>query len=196
MKRIVTVAASTPESTRKGEGDVVELPDGRLLLVYMEFSGDGSDHASTRLVAVDSADGGVTWSNHRVVTDTAPGDLNVYSPNLIDLPGGTVLLLFMRQHDRGNGGDALSHATQHVWSTRDGGRSWSPHPTFAERQPLSLCNGVIKRLSTGRLIVPFSTRARGTGNTPGYGGTTMSSDDNGRTWTAAENRIHLPMRGV
>ena len=54
--RIVTVARSTPEATRKGEGDVIELDDGRLLLVYMEFSGTGSDFAKTRFVAQESAE--------------------------------------------------------------------------------------------------------------------------------------------
>ena len=78
-KTIVTVAKSTRDSTRKGEGDVIELNDGRLLLVYMEFSGTGSDFAKTRLVAQESADGGLTWDRHRVVTVTTTGDLNVYS---------------------------------------------------------------------------------------------------------------------
>ena len=50
-KTIVTVSASTPELPRKSEGDVIELKDGRLLLVSMEFGGDGSDFATTRLVA-------------------------------------------------------------------------------------------------------------------------------------------------
>jgi len=80
---IVTVAKSTPEFTRKSEGDVIELDDGRLLLVYMEFSGTGSDFAKTRLVAQESSDGGRTWGRHRVITETTPGDMNVYSPNLI-----------------------------------------------------------------------------------------------------------------
>ena len=82
-KTIIEVAKSNAEFTRKSEGDVIELKDGRLLLVYMEFSGDGSDFAKTRLVAQESADGGRTWGKHRVVTTTAPGDMNVYSPNLI-----------------------------------------------------------------------------------------------------------------
>lgn len=59
-KFIVTVAASTREFTRKVEGDVIELNGGRLLLVYMEFSGSGSDFAKTRLVAQESADVGRT----------------------------------------------------------------------------------------------------------------------------------------
>ena len=61
-KTIMTLAASTPEFTRKGEGDVIELEDGRLMLVYMEFSGTGSDEAKTRFVSQESADRGKTWS--------------------------------------------------------------------------------------------------------------------------------------
>ena len=50
MKTIVTVAASTPELPRKSEGDTIELEDARLLLICMEFSGDGSDFAKKRIV--------------------------------------------------------------------------------------------------------------------------------------------------
>jgi hypothetical protein len=44
---IATVSKSTPELPRKSEGDVIELTDGRLFLVSMEFGGDGSDFASS-----------------------------------------------------------------------------------------------------------------------------------------------------
>lgn len=44
-KTIVTVSSSTPDLPRKSEGDVIELNDGRLLLVSMEFGSDGSDFA-------------------------------------------------------------------------------------------------------------------------------------------------------
>jgi hypothetical protein len=101
-KSIVTVSASTPERPRKSEGDVIELKDGRLLLISMEFGGDGNDFAITRLVAHESADGGRTWAGHRLITDTAPGDVNVYSPNLIRAQDGGILLLFMRQHRPGS----------------------------------------------------------------------------------------------
>jgi hypothetical protein len=43
--QIVTASRTSPEFTRRSEGDVIELSDGRLLLVSMEFSGDGSDFA-------------------------------------------------------------------------------------------------------------------------------------------------------
>ena len=37
------MASSSSEYTRKSEGDSIELEDGRLLIVYMEFSGNGDD---------------------------------------------------------------------------------------------------------------------------------------------------------
>ena len=83
----VTVSEHNSEYTRHSEGDAIELRDDRLLLAYMEFSGDGSDGAPTRLTAKTSDDGGATWGGHRVLTETDPGDVNVSSPD-DDVRGG------------------------------------------------------------------------------------------------------------
>ena len=191
--RIVTAAKTTPEFTRKGEGDVVELKDGRLLLVYMEFSGDGSDVAQTRLAALESDDGGLTWGRHRVVTETAPGDVNVYSPNLVRARDGAILLVFMRQHS-----SAPQTSTQHVWRSADQGQTFEALAEFAQGASYSLCNAVIKRTESGRLLLPVScTHEAGDGpygHT--YAGGVLCSDDDGLTWREADNRVFLPMRGV
>ena len=156
---IVTAAAHSATHTRKGEGDVVELADGRLFLAYMEFSGDGSDVAPTRIVAVESSDGGYTWGNHRLLAETEPGDVNVYSPNLVPLPNGEILFIFMRRH-RASSCDDHSRdpgaATQFVWKSTDSGQSFQPFSTFLAERPLSLCNAVVKRLSNGRLVLPLN----------------------------------------
>ena len=193
MKRIAIAAEHTPDYTRQSEGDVVELRDGRLLLVYMEFSGDGSDVAPTRLVARESADGGLTWERHRVLTETAPGDVNVYSPNLIRALDGGLLLLFMRQHSA-----TPPAITQHAWKSADEGKTFQPHAEFAVRQDYSLCNAVVKRLRSGRLLLPVSPPHQ-VGDHP-YAhtgcGAVLYSDDDGLTWREAHNRVFLPMRGV
>jgi sialidase-1 len=191
--KIVTAAAHTPEFTRKSEGDVIELKDGRLLLVYMEFSGDGSDVAPTRIVAQESADGGLTWGQHRLITATTAGDLNVYSPNLIRATDGGILLLFMRQHSA-----VPPASTQHVWKSVDEGKSFQPFAVFAEGQTHSLCNAVVKRLSSGRLVLPTSTVDQKGDNPYGhtYCGTLLFSDDDGRAWKEVATRLHLPLRGV
>lgn len=189
-KFIVTVAASTREFTRKGEGDVIELNDGRLLLVYMEFSGSGSDFAMTRLVAQESADVGRTWGQHRVITDTTPGDMNVYSPNLIRAKDGGILLMFMRQHRAGS-------LTNHVWKSTDEGRTFSPLAEFVPQRNFSLCNATVKRLASGRLLLPANPPSPGKSAERGpYAAAMLFSDDDGLTWSVSESRIDLPMRGA
>jgi Tol biopolymer transport system component len=187
---IVTVAKSASDYTRKSEGDVIELADGRLLLVYMEFAGDGSDFSKTRLVAQESSDGGRSWGKHRVITETESGDLNVYSPSLIRARDGGVLLVFMRQHRPGV-------LTNHVWKSIDEGETFTSLSEFVPRQDFSLCNGTIKRLSSGRLLLPASPPVPGKPAENGpYSATTLYSDDDGLTWQASHSRISLAKRGA
>lgn len=187
---IVTVARSAADYTRKSEGDVIELKDGRLLLVYMEFSGDGSDFAKTRLVAQESPDGGLSWYGHRVVTDTVSGDMNVYSPNLIRALDGGILLVFMRQH----GHDSR---TCYAWKSTDEGSSFSSMSEFFVQQDFSLCNATIKRLDSGRLLLPTSPPVAGQPSATGpYSAAVLFSDDDGENWAVSENRVTLPMRGA
>jgi sialidase-1 len=189
-KTIVTVSASTPDLPRKSEGDVIELNDGRLLLVSMEFGGDGSDFATTRLVAHESADGGKTWGRHRVITDTSPGDMNVYSPNLIRGRDGSILLMFMRQHRIGS-------LTNHVLQSTDEGRTFTPRSEFLPKQDYLLCNATIKRLASGRLLLPANPPAIGKPFEIGpYAATAIYSDDDGVTWHTSTNRVELPLRGA
>ncbi len=189
-KFIVTVAPSTPEFSRKSEGDSIELNDGRLLLVYMEFSGTGSDFARTRLVSRESADGGRSWGAHRVITETAPGDINVYSPNLIRAKDGGILLLFMRQHQSGV-------RTLYVWKSTDEGRSFAPQTEFFKDQAYSLCNATVKRLASGRLLLPSSPPLPGkTAERGPYAAVVLYSDDDGDTWKASESVVELPKRGA
>lgn len=188
--RITTVASSSPDYTRKSEGDVIELKDGRLLLVYMEFSGQGDDFAKTRLVAKESKDNGATWEESRVITETLAGDMNVYSPNLIRSRDDAILLIFMRQHDVGS-------RTCFVWKSKDEGKVFEPFSEFVPKSAHSLCNATIKRLSSGRLILPTSLPEDGQSAATGpYEVTTLHSDDDGKTWEASQTRIKLPMRGA
>jgi sialidase-1 len=190
-KSVVTVSASTPELPRKSEGDVVELDDGRLLLISMEFGGDGGDFATARLVAHESADGGRTWNGHRVITDTAPGDVNVYSPNLIRAREGGILLIFHRLHGRENGRHTT---TLHAWKSSDQGRTFVPLTEFSVRGDLELCNSTVKRLASGRLLLPVNRRTPGSARNRQVA--VLRSDDDGTTWTESADRLLLPLRGA
>lgn len=196
---IVTVSASSKQWPRKGEGDVIELADGRLLLVSMEFGGEGDDFAKTRLVAHESSDGGLTWGGHRVITDTAPGDVNVYSPNLIRGQDGGVLLIFHRNHDA-KGNDPRGGFTLHAWKSSDEGRTFNPLSEFFPRGPYQLCNATVKRLRSGRLLLPLNSAVPAVPGDHGPWGkfavSVAFSDDDGRTWQASADKLTLPKRGA
>lgn len=195
QKSIVTVSSSSRQWPRKSEGDVIETKDGRLLLVSMEFGGDGSDFATTRLVSHESADGGKTWNGHRVITETAAGDVNVYSPNLIGAKDGGILLMFHRHHGKVSG-PGMSF-TLHVLKSTDDGATFEPFAEFFPKGEFQLCNGTIKRLKTGRLILPVNASVPGDHGPAGkYAASVVFSDDDGRTWTEAANRVTLPKRGA
>lgn len=182
MIQIVTAAKSTKGFTRKSEGDVIELSGGRLLLAYMEFEGDGSDYAITRIVRKISVDSGLTWGDHKILAETAPGDVNVYSPNLIHAKDGGILLLFMRQHTT-----QPRTTTLYALKSTDDGNTFQPYSEFARNMEYSLCNAVVKRLRSGRLLLPVNPNAQGA---------VLYSDDDGLTWQEADNRVSLPMRGA
>ncbi|MBI1324423.1 hypothetical protein GC170_14735 [bacterium] len=193
QKTIVTVSRSAPKWPRKSEGDVIETKDGRLLLVSMEFGGDGSDFATTRLVAHESTDGGKAWSGHRVITETAKGDVNVYSPNLIESKDGGILLMFHRHH----GTVKQATFTLHVLKSTDDGRNFAPFAEFFPKGEFQLCNATVKRLKSGRLLLPVNASVPGDHGPAGkYAATVVFSDDDGRTWTEASNRVTLPKRGA
>lgn len=195
-KSIVTVSTSSRELPRKSEGDVVELQDGRLLLVSMEFGGDGSDFASTRLVSHESSDGGRSWGSHRVITETTPGDINVYSPNLIRAKDGGIFLIFHRNHSKGTG-HGVAALTLHAWKSSDDGRTFSPFAEFFAKREFQLCNATVKRLKSGRLMLPVNAPVPGDHGPSGkYAATVAYSDDDGRTWAEAANRLTLPKRGA
>ncbi len=193
-KSIVTVSTSSPKWPRKSEGDVIELNDGRLLLVSMEFGGDGSDFATTRLVAHESSDGGKTWGGHRIVTETTPGDVNVYSPNLIRAKDNAILLIFHRHHGKANGLGLTF--TLHALKSTDEGRTFAPFAEFFPKGEFQLCNGTVKRLVSGRLLLPVNAAVPGEHGPAGkFASTVVFSDDDGRTWNQSSVRITLPKRG-
>lgn len=88
-----TIAPATPEHPRNDSASIVELNDGTLWIVWMEFVGTarhGHDEAPNKIVSMKSPDGGRNWGSYRVEVAPNPGDVNVYNPCLVRMCNGKV----------------------------------------------------------------------------------------------------------
>lgn len=194
---IVVAAPATEEFPRQSEGTIAELADGRLLLVWQEFwKGDqghlDSDFWPARLMAMTSAHGGLTWGEKRVVARPGGDEVSCYSPSLLRLPDGGLLLCFMRYHSV-----SPISSTGEAWVSHDEGQTFVSLGRGWERRPYGPTNNVIKRLSSGRLLWPISAPAPEAGSVadPWVNGV-VYSDDGGATWHEGRNWVALPMRGA
>lgn len=177
----------------------VRLADGRVLVVYRE----GLAHVRSvgRILAVESADDGLTWSEPRVIVDTVYDDRD---PMLVQLSSGDLLLNWFQ----------INWAVQPwecpavlVTRSTDGGASWEkPVAVQSEMQQETdqrwrryraghiATHGQILELPDGDLLVPVY------GVFPGdhdHSASVVRSTDGGLTWPA-ENEVVLgrkPGRG-
>lgn len=132
MIETVYIARSGPESPRNDTAGIAELPGGRLMVVWHRYKPgpDGaSDFGLATVAGAFSADGGRSWSGHRLLVDVEPGDVNVHAPALCLLPGGELLLMCLRVHAKNStsmvlyrssdGGNGFRFATR-IWGRSPG----------------------------------------------------------------------------
>ncbi len=169
---------ATAQSPRHTEGDIIEMKDGSLLLVWSDyFDGEGWDRSPARLSAKVSNDGGKTWGEKWTAVEYDPESPsgNVMSVSLIRTNGGDILMAYHGELPSMNEeGTVLRRSS-------DEGRTWS------EAKPISPDNGnahaannaCFRRLKSGRLVL--SSREYIDGIRWPYA---LYSDDDGETWIA------------
>ena len=173
---------TSENNVRNGEGDVIELSDGRLLMVYGEFLG-GSDHAPATLQGVVSSDHGRTWEGKHTVQENIGGK-NVMCVSLLRLAGSDMLMGFLRK-DREH-----SHCTPFMRRSSDEGTTWSePEPVVEVSERYHVVNNVrLVQMKGGRLLMPASVSE----NRTKLGDIVFYSDDDGRTWSGSNVHPFLP----
>jgi sialidase-1 len=200
---ILNIVPANDANPRNSEGAIVERSDGSLLLAWQEFSGSGegsNDTAPGRIAAMDSFDSGRTWENRRVLVENDPGDVNVYSPNFLRLPAradapGELLFFFQRYNQLAYDQEQL--ASIYVCRSQDEGASFSAPQVISSRQSVMMPSSVVKRLSTGRIVLPVVCQQGlcwSTGDHVVVGA--AWSDDDGHTWRLPERWANLPLRGA
>ena len=189
-KETLLVLEASKGVPRISEGDLIELKDGRLCVVYSRFTGGGDDESKADLAVQTSSDAGKTWTPAKILVRNE-GKCNVMSVTLRRLKSGEILLFYLRKD---SAADACNLFVR---------RSTDEMQTLSEAVRCTLLDGYhvvnndrVAELSTGRLIVPAALH---TGFDPATKKVTpfvgqgvplvYYSDDAGRTWKRDETPI-------
>jgi hypothetical protein len=170
------------DNPRNSEGDIIELKDGRLCLIYTRFTGGSGDHAAADLVRRVSGDGGRTWSDDSIVI-RRQGGLNVMSVSLLRLASGRIAMFYLRKTSREDCRPVMCISTDET-------ETWS-RPSVCINDKVGyyvLNNDRAVQLSTGRLILPVAWH-QGPGQPRDSAGMIMCylSDDEGNTWRRSKD---------
>jgi len=167
---------------RNGEGDVIELADGRLLMVFGEFVGP-SDHSGATLQGVISEDRGRTWQDKHTVQENIGGQ-NVMSVSLLRLANGEILLGFLRKDE------IRTHCTPFVRHSRDEGKTWTEPAPVVPVSPryYVVNNDRVTQLSSGRVLMPAHVMQ----DQEREGDAVFISDDAGKMWRRTDIHPFLP----
>ncbi|MHC4167926.1 MAG: sialidase family protein [Planctomycetota bacterium] len=167
---------------RNSEGDIIELKDGRLCLIYTRFTGGSGDHAAADLAMRVSGDDGKSWSEDKIVVQH-PGGLNVMSVSLLRLANGNIALFYLRKTSKEDCRPLMRVSS-------DEAKTWS-QPTVCITDKVGyyvLNNDRAVQLLSGRLILPVAWH-QGPGKARDTAGIIMCylSDDNGKTWRRSKD---------
>ena len=148
-----------------------QLKDGRLVVI-VDHDDDGHFHEDQTPGnwLYWSDDGGDTWSPAQ-----RENGIGGFEPDrIVDLPDGTlgVASHLMR-------GETQEFA-QVLWTSDDGGRSWTERSTIAHNGYHRFCEGAIVVLDSGRRRMACVMRENHSGGIPSF---VAFSDDNGHNWT-------------
>jgi hypothetical protein len=170
------------ENPRNSEGDIIELKDGRLCLIYTRFTGGSGDHAAADLAMRTSGDDGMSWSDDKVVVQH-PGGLNVMSVSLLRLASGQIALFYLRKTSREDCRPLMCIST-------DEAATWSKSTVCITDKVgyYVLNNDRAVQLRNGRLVLPVAWH-QGPGQDRDTAGVIMCyiSDDNGKTFRRSKD---------
>ena len=175
----------TAEQPRNSEGDIIELKDGRLCLIYTRFTGGTTDHAAADLAMRTSADGGRSWSDDTIVVPRERGN-NVMSVSLLRLADGRIALFYLRKESLEDcrpvmrlSGDECATFSEAAMCIND------------EVGYYVLNNDRAVQLAGGRLVLPVALHNKPGQKEPDWAGRVMCylSDDAGKTWRRSQTTL-------
>jgi len=173
----------TEERPRSGEGSVIELKDGRLLLAYGDFHGP-HDHSPADIVARISEDGGRSWSEPYILQEN-DAEQNVMSVSFLRLSSGEIALFYARKN---------SGADCHLYMrlSNDEAQTFGPAVCVNPREGYHVVNNDRPiQLSTGRILVPTAWVRDIKGGFEDMVSFCDYSDDGGKTWHPSPSTVGM-----
>lgn len=187
MAMAADFAPAVAGNMRNSEADALVLRDGRLLLAWTEFLGDGkSDWTGARLSARISGDQGATWGERFTLQENI-GAMNVMEPDLLRLKSGKILFLFARKN-------SPADCAPMVRISKDDAKTFSA-PVAMAITPAPSYTGFNHdraiQLRSGRILMPlfFTTDYR---VEPHIRSRIYYSDDEGASWKPSDTVLDLP----
>jgi Neuraminidase (sialidase) len=183
------IVEPSKEFPRHSEGDIVELRDGSLCLVYTRFHGGTNDDSAADLVKTVSKDGGKTWSEAEILLANEGKD-NIMSVSILRLDNGELLLFYLVK----NAWDDLQTLVRR--SSDEFATLSEPVRCTTEPGYHVVNNDRVVQLSSGRLIIPAAWHPCPDGTEATWSGKaimrTYHSDDLGKTWTLDSTDVSPP----
>ena len=184
LKRYQTIIAPTSTSNpRNGEGAIVVLRGGRLLMAWTHFTGGGQDHSEAEIWARTSDDGGQTWDAPYLLQGNV-GACNVMSVGFLRTHSGELLFGFLVKNH------PSEDCRYYVRHSRDEGETWgAPVLATPEEGYFVVNNDRLLQTRDGRLLVPAAKAVDARYHCLS---TCFASDDGGHTWARRTPYLDLP----
>lgn len=171
---------------RKGEGDIVVLKDGTLLLVYTEFYEGSSDFSPARIVAHKSYNNGESWSKKYVLQENI-GKNNVMSVSLLRLKNGNIAFAYGVKN-------SFEDLKFYLRISEDEAETWSePIAITTDNGYFVMNNDRLVQLNSGRIIAPVSTYQDIKEHSK-WKSFIYYSDDNGKSWHKGISEVRFTER--
>lgn len=191
---IVRDAFPTSEKNpRISEGSIIQLNNGNLLFATTEFIDSNSDYAKAHIVAKESADGGRTWGEQRLLQKNIGGK-NVMSVTLRRLAHETegsapIGFFYLIKND-------YNDLKVYLRISSDEGKTFGEQILVTDSDRYHVMNNDrVTLLSSGRLIVPVAS-TKDSMSENHYVCHCYYSDDQGQTWKAGSGHVDAPKRGA
>ncbi len=201
--RVVGRIGRGENNPRNSEGDFLRLNDGRILFAFSRYTGNsGNDHAPCDIAAVFSEDNGESFGQDPVILVRAAeyGESNIMSVSLLRMENGDVGLFFILKHADGSSEYILRRSADEAVTFPGPGTSCLP---LGYKGYYVINNCRVLRTEGGRIWIPaaYHRVAYACGDSPfrmSYKASSVFfySDDDGRSWKEAPERLDIPNSGT